>query len=534
MPQATNRLVSTLSKRPRTFYAAAVSSAAALSLAGTMLFQHETRVHAASMAPAPLADSSVAPLLSLDQAVENVAQRVSPSVVNIAVSAHPTAQNAEDQQDGGDQQQQPMQLPPGFAQFFGGQGGPMQQPGPQREQVEHGIASGVIISPDGYIITNNHVVEGGFSMKVTLKDRRIFNARLIGTDKMTDIAVIKINATNLPTIPWGDSTRLEPGESVMAFGSPFGFFQNSVTRGIVSAVNRGNPYSRDARKPASFIQTDAAINPGNSGGALVNAHAELVGIPNSIVTNSGSFAGIGFAIPSQIAQNVAAQLIAHGKVEHGYLGISMNDVLPDNAKFFKLKDASGAIVGEVTPGSPASRAGLQAGDVIVQLNGHPVVNASALQVVVSEDNPGQHLALGIIRNGNPQTVDVTVGQYNPGGNQTASDQSGANSGQSQPGKLGVAVENLSPDVRQQLQLPQQVNGVAVADVRQSSPAEDAGLQAGDVILEVNRQPVTSAQQFAAKVHGSPAGEDVLLRVWSHGNAGYIVLRPDSNSQQSGM
>jgi serine protease Do len=539
MSASTNPLVSRSSK-PRSFYAATLSSAAALALGGTLLFQHGINVHAANTTPAQLPDSSVSPLLSLDQAVENVAQRVSPSVVNIAVTSLVSAQDASDhqdsQQDGGPQQQQggPSQLPPGFAQFFGQMGGGTQMQ-PQQPQIEHGIASGVIISPDGYIITNNHVVQGGINMKVTLKDRRIFNAHLVGTDKMTDIAVIKIDATNLPTIPWGDSAALQPGESVLAFGSPFGYFQNSVTRGIVSAVNRGNPYSNDARKPASFIQTDAAINPGNSGGALVNAHGQLIGIPNSIVTNSGSFAGVGFAIPSQIARNIAEQLIKHGKVEHGYLGISMSDVLPDNAHFFKLKDAIGAIVGQVTPGSPAARANIQAGDVIVQLNGHPVDNASALQVAVSEDEPGQHIALGIIRNGNPQTVDLTVGRYSANGSQLAANDGSDASGSAQPGKLGVAVANLTPDMRQQLQLPQQVQGVAIENVRPSSPAEDAGLQPGDVILEVNRQPVTSAEQFASQIHSSQADDGLLLRVWSHGNASFIVVRPDSNvNSQSGM
>ncbi len=236
-------------------------------------------------------------------------------------------------------------------------------------------------------------------IRVTLSDRRVLTAKLVGADKLTDLAVIKVNATGLPSIPWGDSDKLKPGQTVLAFGSPFGYFQNSVTRGIVSAVNRQNPYSDDARKPGSFIQTDAAINPGNSGGALVNAHGELIGINTFIISNSGSFAGAGFAIPAQIAHATASQLIQHGAVEHGYLGISMNDVTPDNARFFKLQDASGAIVSQVAPDSPASRGGLQAGDVITQLNGRAILNSSALQVAVSEDAPGTHITVGILRDG---------------------------------------------------------------------------------------------------------------------------------------
>jgi serine protease Do len=219
--------------------------------------------------------------------------------------------------------------------------------------------------------------------------------------------VIKVNATNLPTIAWGDSTKLEPGQTVLAFGSPFGYFQFSVTRGIVSAVNRPNPYSDDARKPGNFIQTDAAINPGNSGGALVNAHGELVGINTFIITNSGSFAGAGFAIPSQMARSVSEQLIKNGKIEHGYLGISMNDVTPENAHFFNLQEAAGAIVAQVTPDSPASRGGMQQGDVITELNGSKIVNGSALQVAVSEMTPGTKMTLGVMRNGKQVSLNLT-------------------------------------------------------------------------------------------------------------------------------
>ncbi len=299
------------------------------------------------------------------------------------------------------------QLPPGLRQFFGN-GMPQM---PSQPQIEHGVGSGIIISPDGYIVTNNHVVDGATQIRVTLNDRRVLNAKVVGTDKLTDLAVVKVDATDLPTVIWGDSTKLKPGQTVLAFGSPFGYFQFSVTRGIVSAVNRPNPYSDDARKPGGFIQTDAAINPGNSGGALVNSHGELVGINTFIISNNGSFAGAGFAIPSQIVQATTEQLIKHGKVEHGYLGININDVTPDNAHFFNLKEASGAIVAQVSPDSPASKGGLHQGDVVTEVNGQKVVNASGLQVAVSEMSPGTALKLGVIRDGKPMTVNLTVGQY---------------------------------------------------------------------------------------------------------------------------
>jgi serine protease Do len=297
-------------------------------------------------------------------------------------------------------------------------------------------------------------------------------------------------------------------------------------------VNRQNPYSDDARKPGGYIQTDAAINPGNSGGALVNAHGELVGINTFIISDSGSFAGAGFAIPSDMAKSVATELIAHGKVSHGYLGISMNDVTPANASFFNLKDASGAIVAQVTPDSPASQAGLKAGDVIDELNGHKIVDGSALQVAVSEDQPGQTIQLGIIRNGTPMQVSVKVGEYKKPGTQVA-ENDGGQDGKANTGKLGLAVDDLNQDARQQLQLPAELKGAAIANVRPGSPADDAGLQPGDVVLEVNRKPVTSAEQFSNLVHANPAGKDLLLLVWSKGNNSYRVVHP-TDGNQSGM
>ncbi len=515
MPQVTNSLVG----RARKFGVPASGIATVALAAG--LFLQQKSVHAANLAT-PLDDNSVSSLVSLDQAVEAVASKVSPAVVNVAVTSRGAEHDTSSQNSGQDE----PQLPPGFAQFFGpGAGRGMQQP--QQQQIEHGIGSGIIISPDGYIVTNNHVIDGAMQIKVTLSDRRIYTAKLIGADKLTDLAVIKVNATGLPSIPWGDSDKLKPGQTVLAFGSPFGYFQNSVTRGIVSAVNRQNPYSDDARKPGGFIQTDAAINPGNSGGALVNAHGELIGINTFIISNSGSFAGAGFAIPAQIARATANQLIQHGSVEHGYLGISMNDVTPDNARFFKLQDASGAIVSQITPDSPASRGGLQAGDVITQLNGHPILNGSALQVAVSEDQPGTKITLGLMRDGKQIDTTLTVGSYHKDGEVASNDSSAA----PQSGKLGLAVANLTPDVRSQLQLPAQLHGVAVETVRPASPAEDASLAPGDVILEVNRQPTTNADQFVSQVHANPADKDLLLLVWSKGNASYRVLRPDQSTQK---
>jgi serine protease Do len=504
MSPATNQLVEIAKK-----FAAPAAVVGAFAL-GAAIFVGHGSVHAASA----MDDNSVSALTSLDHAMEAVAARVTPAVVNVAVTSRGSSEH--DTSDG-----QMQGLPPGLQQFFG----PMLQQ-PSQPQIEHGVGSGIIISPDGYIVTNDHVVDGATSIKVTLNDRRILNAKVIGVDKLTDLAVLKVNASGLPSIAWGDSTKLEPGQTVLAFGSPFGYFQFSVTRGIVSAVNRPNPYSDDARKPGGYIQTDAAINPGNSGGPLVNAHGELVGINTFIISNSGSFAGAGFAIPSQIVRATAEQLIKSGKVEHGYIGIGMNDVTPDNAHFFNLKDASGAIVSQVMPDSPASRGGLKTGDVISQLNGQNIANGSALQVAVSEMVPGTKITMGVIRDGKPETLDLTVGQFH-GNSEVASNDSQDGP---QSGKLGLAVSNLTAETRQQFNVPDQVHGVVVQNVRPASPADDAGIQPGDIILEVNRKPADSASQFANEVHQNKDGKDLLMLVWSKGNSSYRTIHPDPNNQ----
>jgi serine protease Do len=508
-----------------------VGAVAALLLAVALLFNH-TVAHAAGAAigaAAPMDDSSVSSLVALDNAVEAVAARVTPAVVNVSVTS--SAHGEEMEQDGPNSGIPPNMLPPGFQFFFGPQGrgegfGHMIKP---PAQIEHGIGSGIVISPDGYIVTNGHVVDGATQIRVTLNDRRVFPAKLIGVDKLNDLAVIKIDAKGLTTIAWGDSTHLRPGQTVLAFGSPFGYFQFSVTRGIVSALDRPNPYSDDPRKPGDFIQTDAAINPGNSGGPLVDAHGELVGINTFIISGSGSFAGAGFAIPSQIVRASAEQIVKDGVVHHGYLGIGMNDVTPDNAGFFNLPDATGAIVSQVTSDSPAGHAGLKSGDVLREIGGRKIVNSSALQVAVSEMAPGNTIALGILRDGKQQTIKVTVGEFHA--NTEVADN--ADSGSPQHGKLGLAVGELTPDLRQQLNIPEHVSGAAVQSVLPASPADDAGIAPGDVILEVNRHPVKSPDSFVSEVHSVPAGKDILLLVWSRGGASYRVVHPAQNAE-SGM
>jgi serine protease Do len=522
MSASTNSLVAKVKR-----FALPTGAAATLLVAGAFFLGHNA-VHAASGAAAPLDDSSVSSLVSLDQAVEAVAARVTPAVVNVSVTAKgsPEQMGDGDDNDGQSQGQGMQGLPPGLQQFFFGPGMGRGQRMPQQQQIEHGIGSGIIVSPDGYIVTNNHVIENAIQVRVTLNDRRVFSAKVVGADKLNDLAVLKIDAHNLPSIAWGDSEKLHPGQTVLAFGNPFGNFPFTVTRGIVSALNRPNPYSDDARKPGDFIQTDAAINPGNSGGPLVNAHGELVGINTFIISGSGSFAGAGFAIPSQIVKATADSIIRDGAVHHGYLGISMNDVTPENASFFNLPDARGAIVTQVTPDSPASRGGLKSGDVLRSINGKSINNGGALQVAVSQIKPGTDITLNVLRDGKDETLHLQVGEFHSKTELASNDGS---SGQ-QHGKLGVSVSDLSSDVRQQLNIPDQVHGAAVESVRPASPAEDAGIAPGDVILEVNRHPVNSADKFVSEVHSAPAGKDILLLVWSHGGATYRVVHPQSNTE----
>src|SRR6202522_4223915 len=510
-------------------YAAPIAAFALVLSTGALIVGHR-HVDAATGADnnniAPINNSSIDPLLALDQATEAVASRVTPAVVNIAVTSHRTEQQAEAQGDDQGQEENP------FSQFFG-QGGPqfghgMPGQGPGQRQIQHGIGSGVIISPDGYIVTNNHVVDGAMEVRVTLHDRRSFPAKVIGTDKLTDLAVVKIDAKDLPTIGWGDSTKLVPGQSVLAIGNPFGYFRFSVTRGIVSAVDRPNPYSDDARKPGGFIQTDAAINPGNSGGPLVNAHGELIGINTFLISDTGSFSGAGFAIPTQTVHPVVNSLIKNGVVHHGYLGVGLNDVTPENSKFFNLTGNTGALIASVTPDSPASHAGLKEGDVVTAVNGHSVETGSDLQVIVSEDAPGSKIELDVMRNGHSEKVDLTVGEYHKD-QQVATNNSDA----SGHARLGIAISDLTPDVRQQLNLPPDVKGVAVAQVQPGSPAEDAGLSGGDVILEINRKPVSSADQFRNDVKSAPENQDMLLRVWANGGTSYRVVHPESASGSNG-
>jgi len=489
-------------------------------------YEFESPVRAAAApaaAAAPLDDNSVSALLSLDRAMEALAARVTPAIVNVTVvskkGSDTVSSNDSGDNNGGDDSNGLQQFFGPFGKQFGQQfGRQFRQMRPQ-PQIEHGLGSGVIISPDGYIVTNNHVIDGAMDIRVTMTDRRILPAKLIGADPLTDLAVIKIDGTNLPSVPLGDSTQLHPGQTVLAFGNPLGF-RFTVTRGIVSALNRPNPYAADRRSPGQFIQTDAAINPGNSGGPLVNAHGEVVGINTFLVSETGGFSGMGFAIPSQIVRPTVDTLIKYGKVNHGYIGIGISDVTPEEAKFFHVNDASGAVVTQVEPNSPGAKAGLKVGDVIVELNGKAVSDASALQVEVGEKQPGTTLHLKALRDGNAVELPVTLEAMG----KSEHDNQSSDASHGKP-RWGLGLGDLTPDLRQQLQAGDEVHGAVIEQVTPGSPADNAGLQQGDVITEVNRQPVHSAADVQKALSSIPKDSDALVLVWSNAGSTFRVLHP---------
>jgi serine protease Do len=505
--------------------AVALIAVVAVGSIATFKFAKSADAAVAAPAAAALDDNSVGALLTLDRAMETLAARVTPAVVNVTV-----ASKANVQQGGAD-----MEGMPDMQQFFG-PGNPFGRqfgrqfnfPSQPQNRMEHGLGSGVIISPDGYIVTNNHVIDGAVDIRVTMSNREVLSAKLVGADPLTDLAVIKVNGTNLPSVPWGNSASLHPGQTVLAFGNPYGF-RFTVTRGIISALNRPNPDASDRRKPGEFIQTDAAINPGNSGGALVDARGELIGINTFLISSSGSFSGMGFAIPAQIVQPTVETLIRDGKVTHAYIGIQIADVTPDNAKFFQMNKAEGALVSQVEPDAPGAKAGLRTGDVITELDGKPVTDAGQLQMTVGQKRPGETIHLLVMRDSKPTSVAVKLEALGGGrGTETAGGEHGK-------GRWGLSLGDLTPDVRNQLQEQGQergqgqaqgpVHGAVVEDVQPGSPADNAGLQRGDVIMEVNRHSVKSASEVAQALSGVASGQDALVLVWSNGGSTFRVLHP---------
>ncbi len=434
-----------------------------------------------------------------------VVKRALPAVVNVSSSKVVRSPQGASS---------PFFSDPFFRNFFGD--GSTRQFHTPREQREHSLGSGVLISPDGYILTNNHVVDGAHDVKVLLGDKREMKAKIVGTDAKTDIAILKIEGQNLPVLTLGDSSTMQPGAFVLAIGNPFGLNQ-TVTMGIVSAIGRGNLGIEDYE---DFIQTDAAINPGNSGGALINERGELIGINTAILSGgSGGNQGVGFAIPINMARQVMDQILKHGKVIRGWLGVVIQPVTPEIAKAFGLPETRGALIGDVTAGAPAAKAGLEKGDVVLQLNSQPIESSRDLQLKVAMMAPGTKVTLHIFRNGARREVPVTLGQVPDKSGKAGTQSSGAASALD-----GVSVDELTPDVLQQLNLPATTKGVVVTDVGDGSAAAEVGLRSGDVIQQVNKKPVNTVAEFQAAIRLA-GSRPVLLLVNRGGSTMFIVVEP---------
>jgi serine protease Do len=435
-----------------------------------------------------------------------IVEKVSPAVVKIETTTtikNPGMENFPGFND------------PFWQQFFGNQFGRIFPPKAIGPEVEHGLGSGVIVSKNGYILTNNHVVDGAKEVKVTLPDGREFTAKVVGRDPKTDIAVVKIDADNLPVVPMADSGNVKVGDVVLAIGNPFGVGQ-TVTEGIVSAKDRGNMGIEDYE---DFIQTDAAINPGNSGGPLVDIDGRLIGINTAILSRSGGSQGVGFAIPSDLARNIMESLIKYGHVTRGYLGVMIQNITPALAPEFNLKNNTGALVSEVEPNGPAHQAGFKDGDVIVKFNREKITDSRQLQLAVAATKPGSKVPVEIMRNGNEKRLEVVIKQL-PGTEQLA--EAGSQNNNDTGTLNGVTVSNLDPPARQQFHIPKDVKGALITQVDPTSAAAQVGLKPGDVIESINRNRVTDADQ-AVQLTEHPKSKQTLVRVWANGGSHYVVV-----------
>ncbi|MGE8408229.1 MAG: DegQ family serine endoprotease [Pseudomonas sp.] len=434
-------------------------------------------------------------------------EQASPAVVNIS-----TKQKLPDRRVGSAQMPDLNGLPPAFREFFE-RSLPQQPRGGDRQREAQSLGSGFIISDDGYVLTNNHVVADADEIIVRLSDRSELQAKLVGTDPRTDVALLKVEGKNLPTVKLGDSSKLKVGEWVLAIGSPFGF-DHSVTKGIVSAKGRTLP--NDTYVP--FIQTDVAINPGNSGGPLFNMNGEVVGINSQIFTRSGGFMGLSFAIPIDVAIDVSNQLKKDGKVSRGWLGVVIQEVNKDLAESFGLDKPAGALVAQVLEDGPAAKGGLQVGDVILSLNGQPIVMSADLPHLVGGLKDGAKAKLEIIRNGKRQNLDVTIGALPDDDQEIASSASG--SAERSSNRLGVTVSDLTAEQKKTLELQ---GGVVIKEV-QDGPASLIGLRPGDVISHLNNQAITSAKEFTEIAKELPKNRSVSMRVLRQGRASFITFK----------
>ena len=428
-----------------------------------------------------------------------IANTVSPSVVNIST--------VKIEQPGTPRRHDPLY--DFFSDFF-------TQPGHEDERrSQSDLGSGLIVSPDGYILTSSHVVQGAHKITVTLYDRRVFTGRLIGADPKTDLAVIKIDASSLSTIPWGDSDDLMPGQFVLAIGNPFGL-SHTVTMGIISAMGRANVGIAEFE---DFIQTDAAINPGNSGGPLVNRMGMLVGINTAIFTKSGGYQGIGFAVPGNMARLIMDKLIEKGRVVRGWLGVHLQEMTPELAKKFGHEASGGALVSDTVPDSPARKAGIESGDIILQYDGRPVADHSELRRMVAMSASQKMVKLRVLRDGNHRNITLAVGVM-PEPVALVTEPARREDGDV---FSGVSVIALSDEISSQLNLEADAEGVVVAGVEPGSVAAEEGIKRGDVIEGINRQPVGSVSEFRKLANSLVPGETVLVLVNRGGKRTFLTV-----------
>jgi serine protease Do len=466
-------------------------------------------------------DPKINDQVTLNGGFAAIAKAVTPAVVTIKISSRKS-----------NQQDNPFMFDP-FRDFFDRQSpddegtprrrSPREQKG-QGRLIPTGVGSGVIVSPDGYILTNNHVVDEADKVEVELNDNRKFTAKVIGTDSPSDVAVIKIDATGLPTVALGDSDRVEIGDLVLAVGNPLGIGQ-TVTMGIISAKGRQTP-GRDPSAFEDFLQTDAAINQGNSGGALVNLRGELIGVPSQILSRSGGNIGIGFAIPTKMARNVMDQLVRHGKVRRGRLGIVIRDVDNDISKQFGYSGANGAFVDDVDKGLPADQAGVKPGDIITEFQGQRVNDSTQLRNSASQTAPGTTVKFKVWRSGAERELTaklVEVDSENESGKKAKSEPVVSSLGV----LSGVSVDNITPEWAERLKLKPSARGVVITEVDPDSNAAAAGLRAGYVIEEVAKQPVSNVSEFNAAIQKADKKE-VLLRVrrLADGRSSFVIVKSE--------
>ncbi len=442
-----------------------------------------------------ISQKSITVLSELGQAMAEISEAVKPSIVNISTTRTVQIKG----------QINPFFDDPFFRRFFGDQ---FKMP---KERKTASLGSGVIVTSDGYILTSNHVIQGADEINVTLSDEREFKGKIIGNDAMTDIGIIKIDANNLPAVTWGDSDALKVGETVLAIGSPYGLSQ-TVTMGIVSAVGRANVGIADYE---DFIQTDAAINPGNSGGALVNVKGELVGINTAIFSTTGGYQGIGFAVPTNMAKNVMDSLINKGKVIRGWFGVTIQPLTTELAKQFNLKDDKGALIGDVIENSPAEKAGLLRGDVIIEYEGKKIDEPYQLRNMVANTSPGQKVEVKIIRENKIEIKKVAIGEM-------PIDMQKLSQGEFDNLLRGVTVQDLTPEIFNRFKLPNKLRGVIVSDVSKDSSAAMVLIQ-GDVIMEINREKINNIKDYENVVSRLHPEDNVLLLIFRNGSSLFITL-----------